>query len=465
MGEPVPFPRRAAHLADAIAEGFASEDELGLVMYDVHGDKYRRAPGMGVMVFTGLVWERDLAWRMWEDARTQARMRGFDYGDDKRENRRLGESRMVAGILRHFRNDQRIQLPASAFDADHMALNTPGGIYDLRDGTMRPNDGAEYATKLTAVAPDFDREPSTWLQCLSDIFHGDAEMVALARRLAGYGLTGRTDEQVIVFLHGEGANGKSTFLEVLAGTMGTYALKVPAAMLMASRGERHPTEIAQLRAVRLAIANEIPEGAYWDEARVKELTGDTMLTARFMRQDYFQFVATAKFFIAANTRPQLRNVDHAMRRRLVLVPFTARFEGEGRDPHMLAKLRAEAPAILAWAIGGAVEWHRGGLRIPERVRLASDEYVSDMDLLGQWLDECCVVTGDREDRVPAALLYRSYTEWKERRGEHPVSQTRWREQMQSRGVEHHRSDGIKYRRIRLTPEERVRLEAAQAGRS
>src|SRR5665213_1137037 len=139
---------------------------------------------------------------------------------------------------------------------------------------------------------------------------------------------------------------------------------------------------------------------------------------------------------------------------MVLVPFNARFEGGRRDPDMLEKLKAEGPAILAWLIAGSAEWYAQGLAIPESVRAASEEYVSAMDTLGLWLKECCVLTGERDDFETSAALYRSYASWKKRRCENPVSHTRWGEQMRSRGIEHHRSAGIKYRAIQLTPEER-----------
>jgi putative DNA primase/helicase len=242
--------------------------------------------------------------------------------------------------------------------------------------------------------------------------------------------------------------------------MGDYALKVPSSVLMMQRGERHPTEVAQLCGVRLAVANEVSEGEHWDEARVKELTGDMKLTARFMRQDFFQFDATHKFLIAANHRPQVRTMDHAMRRRLLLVPFHARFEGERRDPHMADKLQAEAQAILAWLIRGAVDWHESGLMVPTRVRAASDDYADAMDSLGLWIAECC----DRSDpqrREGGKLLYDSYKAWKEARGEHAVSMTRWAEQMQSRGIQKVRDNGAKYCGITLTPDERYRLETGR----
>jgi putative DNA primase/helicase len=150
-----------------------------------------------------------------------------------------------------------------------------------------------------------------------------------------------------------------------------------------------------------------------------------------------------------------------MRRRLLLIPFDTRFEGKHRDPDMLAKLKGEAGAILAWLIVGAADWHECGLQVPERVRAASDEYADAMDSLGLWLTECCRRTGDLSDSERASMLYRSYRDWKGGRGESPISQTRWGEQMRGRGFESYRNNGVWYRSIQLGMAERERIQAAR----
>ncbi len=152
-----------------------------------------------------------------------------------------------------------------------------------------------------------------------------------------------------------------------------------------------------------------------------------------------------------------------MRRRLLLVPFERRFEGDGRDPDMLQKLKAEAGAILAWLIVGAVDWHDSGLIVPARVREASEAYADAMDSLGLWLVEWCHRSGDPLDSERSSLLYRSYGDWKRSRGEAPVSQTRWGEQMRSRGLESYRNNGIWYRGIQVTLSERQRIESTEVG--
>ncbi len=287
--------------------GMLSEDELALRFVERFGNDYRSVPGWGWVHFEGTHWTRDTRLRHFDDARGICRELGAVADRGAADAKRLAAAKNVAAVIQLARADQRIVILPEAFDCDRMMLNTPTGVVDLRDGSMRPH-ARDYLTKRTSVAPTFAVAPATWLQFLADVFGGDDDVVAFVRRLFGYVLTGETREQVVLVFHGDGDNGKSTLLDIVLGIMGDYAIKVPSAMLMAQRGERHPAGVAGLCGVRLAVANEVSEGEHWDEGRVKELSGDMKLTARFMRQDFFQFDATHKFIIAANHRPQVRTI-------------------------------------------------------------------------------------------------------------------------------------------------------------
>lgn len=434
-----------------------TEDTLALQFVADYCDDYRHVPGWGWMRWDGTRWTRDAGLRHFDDARKVAREFGDLAGTAASESRRIASAKTVAAIVQLARADQKLVAMPELFDADPMMLNTPAGMVDLRTGVLRPHQ-YDYVTRCTAVAPDATATASTWELFLAAVFDDDADVIAFMRRLVGYFVTGEVREQVLAFFFGDGRNGKSTLLDVLLWMLGDYALKCPASLLMAQRGgERHPTDIASLAGARLAVSNEIEEGAFWDESRLKELTGDARLTGRFMRMDFFGFTASHKHVIAGNHRPQVRSMDAALRRRLLLIPFTAKFEGAKRDPDMLAKLKAEAPAILAWIIEGAREWHASGLLVPHAIEKASDDYATAMDALGMWIEECCEATS-LEESERGGLLYASYRGWKLTRGEQPVSETRWGEQMQGRGFERYRSNGSRYRGIRLTADARYTVE-------
>lgn len=196
-------------------------------------------------------------------------------------------------------------------------------------------------------------------------------------------------------------------------------------------GDRHPTDIANLMGTRLALSSELEEGQHWAEARIKQLTGDAVLTGRFMRQDFFEFKRTHKHVIAGNHKPAIRVVDDAMRRRIHLVPFNARFTGDRMDRSMPDKLKAEAPQILAWIIAGCLEWQAGGLAPPHSVTLATQDYLDAQDSIGQWIEERCD-TSDPTAMTRSGLLYANYSDWKQLRGERAPSTVRFSAQMEQR---------------------------------
>ncbi len=209
-----------------------------------------------------------------------------------------------------------------------------------------------------------------WLAFLHDIFAGDAELIAFIQRAAGYALTGETREHKLLFLYGTGRNGKSVLLNILFYIWGEYARRTHATSFLNSTGDKHPTDLAGLQGARLVAGSELPKGKTWDESVIKDLTGGDVLTARYMRGDFFDFDPQLTLFIAGNNMPSFRGVDEAIRARVVLVPFAVTIPPERRDTHLADKLKAEAGQILQWAIEGAVMWQQRGLDVPASVAAA-----------------------------------------------------------------------------------------------
>lgn len=426
-----------------------SDDSLALELVS-QATSFRWSPGLGWMLDDTKIWTRDENLSRYDLARHICRAAASNC-DDEGEAKRLASARTVNAVLSLAQSDPRIVIPSGFWDADRMVLNTPSGIVDLRTGSMRAR-GVEYVTQITRVAPAPGACP-TWQAFLDAVFM-DSALIEFMQRSMGYWLTGDRREQILHFFYGLGANGKSVLIDLIQWIVGTYALKLPAATLMQSKADRHPTELAQLRGKRLAISSELDESSFFNESLIKELTGDATLTARFMRGDFFEFVMSQKHVIVGNFKPRLRGGDPAMARRLLLVPFNASFKGSARDPLMLDKLKAEAPAILNWMIAGAVKWAQDGLAVPESVRSASAEYMADHDDLQLWIDQCCELTG----QARAGDLYRSFSDWKKARGEHAPSQTVWGSRLTTLpNISKRRSNGIQYAGIRLNEDEARRL--------
>jgi putative DNA primase/helicase len=333
---------------------------------------------------------------------------------DRKLAAKIESAATVAAIVTLARVDRRHAVLGAHFDGDPWLLNTPSGTVDLRTGVRRDADRLDGITKVTAVAPSA-APPTRWLACFDTWTDGDGALVAFLQRLLGYCLTGSVREHVLPILHGAGGNGKTTFLETVRAVLGPdYVTNVAMETLIVTKGEQHPTDLADLRGKRLAVAMETEEGRYLAESKVKALTGGDRLRARYMRQDFFEFAPTHKLLIVGNHKPALRSVDEAVRRRLLLIPFEAVIPAEARDPDLMRALDAERSAILAWMIHGSLDWQRVGLAPPARVRAATDRYFESADALGRWLEDC-VILGANETATKAAA-FQSWKAWRRRRG-------------------------------------------------
>ena len=348
------------------------------------------------------------------------------------EARGLRSANTIAAVSGLARSNPASISRADEFDADLLLLGTPGGTVDLRSGLLQRPRRENMITKLTAVAPAPPGTPAPhWQQFLNDVLDGDSPTIEFLQRAAGYALTGLTSEHKLLFFYGTGRNGKSTFLELLQWLWGDYARRAAATTFLSSVGERHPTDIAGVAGARLVVGSELPKGKSWDEAVLKDLTGGDKMTARFMRGDFFDFVPQMTLMIAGNTMPSLRGVDEALRARMVLVPFTVTIPPEKRDTSLPEKLKSEGPAILRWAIDGAMEWRRQGLRVPDRVAAASKEYLDGEDLLGQFLADETLT--DRAAFTLTADLHARFRQWTDMQGLAAWTSHTFTKELKSRG--------------------------------
>ena len=333
--------------------------------------------------------------------------------------RSTANASFVAGVERLARADQRIVVLPEQLDADPWILNTQSGIVDLRTGAVRPHDPDALCTKITNAPVDEAQGAELWATFIHDITQGDAELASYLQRVAGYAATGVTSEDILVYLFGGGTNGKSSFIEAIAHALGNYAKAFSADVLMTSRGERHPTELAQFRGVRLAYTSEPTAGAAWNDARIKSLTGDATISARVMRSDHFEFSRSHKTAVLGNHLPRLDDVTEAIRRRMQVVPFRAVFKVQA-GAGMRERLKAEAGgAILAWIVQGAAQWNLLGTAPPESVRALTDDYLAAQDDIGRWLNERCERIATAKER--SSHLYENYKSWCKDQGVSPKS--------------------------------------------
>lgn len=348
----------------------------------------------------------------------------------------------------------RSEAPASItdFDADPWLLNVENGTLDLRTGELRGHDRDDLITKLAPVRYDGNADCPTWRATLTRIFDRDGEIIEYLRRLVGYGLTGLSVEQVIHFLWGMGANGKSTVSELVQEMLGDYAVVCSPDMIMTRRHGGIPNDVARLRGVRLAMMNETGQGARFDEAKLKDLTGGDRLTARFLHAEFFDFRPTHKLIIRGNHKPAITGTDEGIWRRLRLIPFTVVIPAEERDPYLLDKLRTELPGVLRWAVEGCLAWQRDGLKAPPAVLAAVSSYRDEADTLGRFIAECCTVRNLAQ--VKASAFQKAYATFCREADERPVPSKDLPAELERRGFRYQRTKVARlYQGLELTTDD------------
>ncbi len=293
----------------------------------------------------------------------------------------------------------------------------------------------DHSTTIPAGGPTAPAAAPTacpvWLRFLDEATNGNAELQRFLQQMAGLSLTGCIREHALFFICGPGGNGKSVFLNTLVNILADYAKTAAMDSFTATKSERHPTDLAMLKGARLVTASETEEGRAWAEGRIKQLTGGDRIAARFMRQDFFEYIPQFKLVFVGNHKPDLRNVDDATCRRFNIVPFV--YKPETPDMRLEEKLRDEYPAILRWMIDGCLDWQKNGLIRPETVRDATRTYFDEQDTFGRWIEECCEQAAG--ESAPSSRLYESWKQFAEANGENAGSSKSFAGRMTRHGFE------------------------------
>lgn len=322
------------------------------------------------------------------------------------------------------------------FDKDPDFLNTQDGILDLKTGALLPHDTHYMMSMITSCGYDPNMPIPHFLQFLNDIFDGNQELIEYMQVVLGYGLTGRTDSQCFWFWVGHGANGKSCMMRVMAEILQDYAMVIPPESLLVKNNSGASNDVAALRGKRFCTTSETSDTKLLDESKIKDLTGGgNSVTARFLFGEFFSFVPTLKIFFGTNHKPRIRGQDHGIWRRIWNVPFNHTFTPNNSIPEteLLAPIMKEAPGILAWLQQGAAKWYadKGFKHIPKCVVEATQTYRQEEDMLGRFIEECCIV--DKDARVATGDIYRAYTIWAKESGEYILAKTSFGKRISDRG--------------------------------
>ncbi|HVW29963.1 MAG TPA: phage/plasmid primase, P4 family [Polyangiaceae bacterium] len=353
-------------------------------------------------------------------------------------------------------------------DADPMLLNVENGTIDLRTGVLRKHARADLLTKLAPVVYDADAKLDAWEKFLVDATGGDADLASYLQRLAGYALTGLANEKKFFFVFGPSNTSKSTFIDALTATWGTYAETADFSTWLeqtVSGGNRG--DLVRLAGARLVSSVEVKKGRRWDEALIKRVVGGDVITAAAKYEAEVSFRATFKILLAAEVAPAAREDDAGMWARVQRIPFVQPIPK--KDPKVKATLSdpaAAGPAILAWAVRGCLEWQRAGLGTATAVEKSTAAYHAEMDRVARFFDECCVFENDDDIRVKRDELRKAYEAWCEENGVRPVSPKEFAERLrEDEKAEDGKSNGVRiWKKVRLLgPNEDPKPRPVQEG--
>lgn len=378
-------------------EAIFSDTYNAKVFYELMGNKIRWCRDLGGwFIYDGKRWDKDNNETIKKYAMVAA--------EEIAERMRL-EGRKATSNLRKVHSDQGINSMINCskalfgesvdnFDKDKQLFNCLNGTYDLSRNIFNEFNPADLLTKRANVNYDLHAVAPRWVQFLNEIFLEDQDLISYIQRVIGYSMTAFTKEHCMFILYGQGRNGKNIFTEAISGVMGDYALNCPSSMFVQKQNPGIPNDVARLKGARFVSASETNHNVNMDEELIKQLTGNKIITARFLNREYFDFEATFKIFLATNHKPNIRGVDGGIWSRIQMIPFNMIITPDKDDKNLAEKLAAEYSGILNWMIEGYNKWLKEGINVPKAVKDSTQLYREEEDDLGQFIkDQCVIVKG------------------------------------------------------------------------
>jgi putative DNA primase/helicase len=430
--------------------------EKGLVQYTdttnafrlfaQHGSDIRyNAPWKKWLVWNGRYWELDEGYLVHDRGLRMIRgmyaelLQTADYRDRldiERHAMQSESARRRKAFIEVASWIPELNVKTDDLDTNPWLLNVENGTIELKAGEMREHRQEDMITKIARVSYDKNADCPVWKKFLMEIMNYNADLIRFIQTAAGWAVTGDTSEQTMFILFGSGANGKSTFLNTIMSLLGDYAIATPTETFMKRSGDQITNDIARLRGTRFVTTTEAEQGKRLSEPLIKQITGNDRMTARFLYGEFFNFVPTFKIFMATNHKPIIKGTDYGIWRRIKLIPFTTTIAAEHQDKQLEKKLMGEGPGILNWLLEGAKRWSANGLATPELVTKATDEYRGEMDVIGAFIKERCLLGPGCFIR--ARELFRVYQEWCDENNEHACSERFFGLRLKELGLEQRR---------------------------
>ena len=396
------------------------------------------------LTWTGKVWEWDTGAKVTILAKLTVRNIYHEAGNEPDEKKRKeladhakrseSDHRLNA-MINLAQSEPGIPVKVTELDTDPWLFNCLNGTIGLRTGQLLPHRKEDLITVLVPVQYQPDAQCPRWLSFLDRVTGGDSDLAAYLQRAIGYSLTGDTRSQVIFLLYGLGNNGKSTFTMTIRKLMAGYAERLDADDLMVKDrklGGGPKEGIANLRYKRYVVGSELQDGKRLDVSLVKDMTGGETVKGRRLYEHEVEFMPTFKLWLYGNHKPIIADSTLSIWRRVKQIPFNVIIPDTEIDPDLPSKLEVELPGILAWAVKGCLDWQQYRLIEPEAVATATASYRHEQDILGDFLEDCCIL--EPLATIPKSDLKEEYQRWCQDNSVEPVTQRIFRARLVEKGI-------------------------------
>lgn len=355
---------------------------------------------------------------------------------------------LVSTQLRRRAADFGLEVPKATFNTEGHELAVANGVVNLRTGELRQARQDDYISIASPVTYDPEMPIPHFTKFL-ETSHPDADVRSFLQKVLGYSVTNETKEEKL-FIHfgSTTANGKSVLMNVMTAILGDHLAPASEKTIIKQKSmgsQRIGQDMVDLGGHRFLILNETSEGGHLDNEAVKSITSADIRADRPHAKANVKHRITGKVHLITNHLPHI-TPDPAMRRRLVVIPWTQSFVNN-RDPNLEAKLRSELPGILAWLVQGAIRWYGDyessqstGLSEPALVARELDQFFEEEDEIGTWIkDNCMSVDKDSDPKgwTENRILYQDYTSWRMQAGlqGQPISTNAFGRRLQGKGLE------------------------------
>lgn len=423
---------------------------------DTYSDRLKHVNGLGWLDFDGIRWvdAQKVVTRLAKRAVREMAIGAKTITDSGIKEAAIAWSKVsessgkINSMIALAENEPRLSASIGDFDTSDWLFNCKNGTLDLHTGKLNPHNSRDFITKTAhidflpgAIAP-------TWSGFLDRIFDGNDDVISFIQKAVGYSLTGDVSEQCFFILYGEGANGKTTFLESIRAIMGDYVKQTDFNTFSDRRSGGTRNDLAALLGSRLVVASEVPQGSRLAESLVKQITGGDRLSVRFLYKEFFEYKPRFKVWLATNRKPLITGNDHAIWRRVRLIPFPVTIPYEEQDRALLGKLIKEKAGILNWALEGCMRWQSERLGAPPEIQKATKEYQEEMDTVGAFINESCSLR--KNSREKSSRLYQAYLDWCDSNSTSSVNQKEFSNGLVERGfIRVRKNDGVHFIGIEL----------------